>query len=200
MWKWQNVNTTDGMLVRVINGFKAFCTQPYDEMNKKRGLQFAASRLIEDAPPSTGAINSAGVYYSVIRTGSLPVDLKRREFTYNGASIVADIFENPTFTGGSPEQVYNANGIVDHVFEFQLLAGITLTDEGTQFAPSIYALGPSSNQGKGAPNALYGANYILAPNTDYLLKFYSTDAQDQNIAARIEGYEGELDVPNEDLL
>lgn len=199
MWKWQQVNSTDGILIRVINGFKALCTQSYDEMNKKRGLEFAASRIIIGAPPSTGAINTAGVYYSVLRTGSLPIDLKRREFTYDGTSIVADLFENPTFTGGTPDPVYNANGITSHTFEFELLVNITLTDEGTQFAPSIYALGPGSQTSKGVPNALYGSNYILAPNTDYLLKFYSTDTQNQNIAARIEGYEGELDVPNEDL-
>lgn len=196
---WQFINSIDGMIVRVINGLKAFCTQTYDEMNKKRGLQFSASRIIIGAPASTGGVNATGVYYSVIRTGSLPVDLKRREFAYSGTSLIADIFESPTFTGGVVETVYNSNGMVDHTFEFHLLSGITLTSEGVKFSSPVYALGSASQQGKGSNNALYGSNYILAPNTDYLLKFYSTDTQAQNIAARIEGYEGLLDVPNEDL-
>ena len=98
---WQLLNSTDGMLVRVINGFKALCTQTYDEMNKKRGLQWAASRLITDAPTSTGAINSTGVYYSILRTGDNPVDLKSREFAHTGTTVIADIFENPVYTGGS---------------------------------------------------------------------------------------------------
>lgn len=196
---WQFKNSTDGMLVRIINGLRAICVQPYDEMNKKTGRQWAASRIVLDAPPSTGAINSTGVYYSVIKTGVNPVDLKSREFAHNGTSLIADIFENPTYTGGTADTIYKACGIADTTTDVELLTGITLTDEGDMFAPSIYILGPDSQQSKGAPNALYGSNYILAANTSYLLKFYSTDTQNQDIAARIEFYDGGLDVPNEDL-
>lgn len=196
---WQFKNTIDGMFVRVINGFKAICVQPYDEMNKKRGRQWAASRLIVDVPTSTGVINSLGVYYSVLVTGDKPVDLKSREFAHTGTTVIADIFENPVYTGGSEDPIYNACGIVDTTTQVKLLTGITLTDEGEQFAPSIYVLGPTSQQSRGAPNALYGSNYILAANTSYLLKFYSTDPQLQDIAARIEFYDGGLDVPNEDI-
>jgi hypothetical protein len=195
---WRFIKTLDSMLLSVINGLRAITIQPYDEMNKKRGLQFAASRMITGAVTSTGVMNSAGVYYSIIRTGSKPIDLKSREFARTGAALVADIFENPVYTGGTPDPVYNANGIVSHDFEFDLLVGITLTDEGAKFAATIYALGPDSNQSKGADDNLYGTNYILSPNTSYLLKFYSTDPLPQNIAVRIEGYEGDLDYPNSD--
>tara|TARA_R110002049_G_scaffold101556_10_gene246501 strand:+ start:8461 stop:9066 length:606 start_codon:yes stop_codon:yes gene_type:complete len=197
--KWQIVNSTDGMLVRVLNGLKAFCVQSYSEMNSKRGLRWAASRIIIDAPTSTGAINSAGTYYSIIKTGSLPVDLKTREFSRTGRSIVADIFINPVYSGGTQDPVYNSNDMAQHSFELELLVGFTLTDEGVKFAPSLYELGPASVQSKGATSKSVGNNYILSPNTSYLLKFYSTDSQVQDISVRIEGYEGELDVPNEDL-
>ena len=196
---WQLLNSTDGMLVRVINGFKALCTQTYDEMNKKRGLQWAASRLITGAPTSTGVINSTGVYYSILRTGDNPVDLKSREFAHTGTTVIADIFENPVYTGGTPDPLYNACGIAETTPTVDLLTGFTLTDEGVKFAPSVYVLGPTSQQSRGAPNALYGSNYILAANTSYLLKFYSTDTQLQDIAVRIEFYDGGLDVPNEDI-
>lgn len=195
---WKLIKTVDAMMLSVLNGLRAFTTQPYDEINKKRGLQWAASRIIIAASTSTGAINSAGVYYSIIRTGSLPIDLKRREFAHTGTAVYADLFEGPTYTGGTTDPVYNANGITPHAFEFDLLRGFTLTAEGAKFAPTIYALGPDSNQSKGASNQLYGENYILAPNTSYLLKFYSTDAAVQNIAVRIEGFEGDLDTPNAD--
>ena len=197
--KWWEINNIDGIALRVVNGLKAWCVQDYSEMNKKRGLQWSASRLVVDAPPSTGVINSTGVMYSVISTGALPVDLKLREFAFSGRSIVADIFENPTFTGGTSDPVYNANGVSPHVFELELLTGVIVTAEGDKFAPSIYALGSDSQQSKGMSNTLFGTNYILAPNTPYLLKFYSSDTQNQDIAARIEGYEGGLDVPNDDL-
>lgn len=195
---WKLIKTLDAMMLSVLNGLRAFTTQPYDEINKKRGLQWAASRIILNAPTSTGAINSTGVYYSIILTGSLPIDLKNREFAHTGTAVIADIFAGPTYTGGTVETVYNANGITPHEFEFELLTGFTLTAEGEKFAPTIYAIGPSSNQSKGASNHLYGTNYILAPETAYLLKFYSTDPQAQDIAVRIEGFEGELDTPNTD--
>ena len=196
---WQLINSTDGMLVRVINGLKAICTQTYDEMNKKRGLQWGASRLIVNAPTSTGAINSTGVYYSILRTGDNPVDLKSREFAHTGTTVIADVFEAPTYTGGTPDPIYNACGIVSTVSTVELLTGFTLTAEGVKFAPTVYVLGPTSQQSRGAPNALYGSNYILAANTSYLLKFYSADTQLQDIAVRIEFYDGGLDVPNEDI-
>lgn len=199
MTKWWEINNIDGMFLRAINGFRAPCVQSYDEMNKKRGRQWAASRLVLAAQPSTGAINSTGVYYSVLVTGDLPIDLKRREFAHSGTSVVADIFESPTYTGGTPDPIYKACGIANTTTDVQLLVGITLTDESTKFAPTIYAIGPSSQVSKGVANVLYGSNYILAPNTSYLLKFYSTDTQPQDIAARIEFYDGGLDVPNEDL-
>lgn len=195
---WKLIKTIDAMMLSVLNGLRAFTTQPYDEINKKRGLQFAASRVIFNAPTSTGAINSAGVYYSIIKTGSLPIDLKRRTFARSGTAFAADIFENPTYTGGTEDPIYNANGIVDHEFELQLLVGFTLSAEGTKFAPTVYGLGPDSNQSKGSDDHLYGSNYILAPNTSYLLKFFSIDPNPQNIAVRIEGFEGELDYPNTD--
>lgn len=192
MGLWQSKNSTDGMLVRVLNGFKALCVQSYDEMNKKRGTQWSAARIIEAAAENIE-------YYSVLRTGAVAVDLKSREFAHTGTGLIADIFENPTFTGGVSDPIYNACGIVSGNPTVTLLSGVTVTVEGTQFASTIYALGPDSNQSKGASNALYGSNYILAPNTDYLLKFYSTDPLAQTIAARIEWYDGGLDVPNEDL-
>lgn len=196
---WQLKNSIDGMFVRAINGLKAICTQSYDEMNKKRGRQWAASRLLEDVPTSTGALNELGVYYSIIETGANPVDLKSREFAHTGTTVVADIFEDPEYTGGTEDPLYNACGIVDTTTDVKLKVGFTLTSEGTKFAPTVYVLGPTSQQSRGAPNALYGSNYILAANTSYLLKFYSTDTQLQDIAARIELYDGGLDVPNEDL-
>lgn len=169
-------------------GMAAVISQDYSEANKKNGLQWAASRLINGATPNTP-------YYSVIEVGSKPIDLKRREFAISGTKLIADIFEGPTYSGGNVDPVYNSNGITPHTFEFILKGNVTVTNEGTNFAPTIYAVGPASNQSKGISNALYGSNYILKPNTVYLLKFYSADAQNQDIAVRIEGYEGELDLP-----
>lgn len=198
--KWQLVNNTDGMLVRMMNGLRGLCVQSFGERHKKAGRIWAASRLIIDAPTSTGAINSTGVYYSIVKTGSLPVNLSRREFARTGTAIVEDVFVDPIYTGGSPDPIYNVNDIVPYTFEMQLLTGFTLTDEGTKFAPTVYAIGSSSQQARGASNSPLGDDYIFAPNKSYLLKFYSTDIQLQNITARVSGYEGLLDIPSDDML
>lgn len=176
------------LYAKISKGMGAVISQDYDEVNKKRGVQWAASRSIATANPGQD-------FYSVIEVGDKPIDLKRREFAFTGSSIEADIFQDPTYTGGVVDPVYNANGFTAQPpsFLFSLKAGVTVTDEGTKFAPTIYAVGPTSNQSKGITNALYGSNYILKPNTAYLLKFTSTDPQIQSIAVRIEGYEGGLD-------
>lgn len=176
------------LIGRIRRGIGAWIVQDYNEVNKKRGVQWSASRLIPDAIPGQ-------LFYSVIEVGADPIDLKQREFAYTGTAVVADIYEAPTYTGGTVDPVFNANGFTTQppTFGFVLKAGVTVQTEGTKFAPTIYALGPVSRQSKGSNNALYGTNYILKPNTAYLLKFYSDDTQNQDIAVRIEGYEGPLD-------
>ncbi|MGI4260918.1 hypothetical protein ACR2VJ_27955, partial [Klebsiella pneumoniae] len=76
----------------------------------------------------------------------------------------------------------------------QLLTGFTLTADGTEVAAPMYLIGPSQVQGKGSLLTSYGGNRILAPNTSYLLTFESLEAA-QDVTARLEFYEGELDLP-----
>lgn len=183
----------------LYSGLRAMTIQSYDEANKKNGTQWSASRRLPTAAQNVHNL-------SIIKTGAKPIDLKRREFAFSGEGLVADIFESPVYTGGTVDPVYNSNGMVTQGFDFQLLVGFSITggngsgdtfpiNYGTKFAPSIYAIGPKSNQGKGVATALYGSNYILAPNKSYLLVFYSIDPATQDIAARVEGYNGLLDLP-----
>lgn len=175
----------------LYTGTRATTFQDYSEANKKNATQFAASKIITST-------NTTTQFYSLLVLGDKPIDLKSREFAYTGLGIVADIFENPTYTiTGAPDTVYSANGITPSNFDFLLYAGgaFTLLTTGQQFAPTIYGIGPTSQQSKGQPNGLYGSNYILAPNKSYLLRFSSRDPQSQEIAVRIEGYNGFLDLP-----
>lgn len=188
---WQFKNSTDGMLVRIINGLRAICIQPYDEANKKLGVQWEASRLVTLASGATAT--------SILLTGSKHVDLKKREFAYRKAGLVARIYKNPSYTGGSENPLYNMN--TDGGLPLtKLLTGFTLNDNGVECGAPIYAIGPDTNQTTGASNSSYATNRILEPNTAYLLTFESLDTASQDVAARIEFYEGDLDLPNEDLL
>lgn len=182
----------------LYTGTNAIVTQSYDEANKKNGTQFSASRRIPTAAQDVHNL-------SIIKTTNKPIDLKKREFACSGEGIIADIFENPVYTGGTADAVFNSNGMVAQDFDFQLLIGFTITggvgtgatfpsNYGTKFSDTLYIIGNKSNQGKGLASALYGTNYILAPNTSYLLVFYSIEAAN-DIAVRIEGYNGYLDFP-----
>lgn len=172
----------------IISGLKAWTVQFYDELNAKKGTRFEASREV------TGALGQT--FWSVIVTGDNPVDLKRREFGFNGDGVTADIFFDATYTGGTVDPVYNGNDIVPASFDFQLIAGPTLVvtvNENKKLGATLYAFGSTSNQSRGAALTGFGNNYILAPNSIYALRFTSRSAG-QLIAARITGYNGPLDT------
>jgi hypothetical protein len=183
---------------RVQSGGAALTVQSYDESNKKAGVQWEASRLVN--------ATNATYYYSVIVTGDKPVDLKRREFAYTDLGLIGYIYKNPTYTGGTPDEVYNMTDINPVASGIQLLTGITITNPtqiptnngtnapaawGTPFGAPIYAIGPVNNQTSGSTTQSFASNRILAPNTSYLLVFYSRSAQE--ISARLEWYEGDID-------
>lgn len=194
----QTLTRDHGLDPRVQSGGAALTVQSYDESNKKAGVQWEASRLVK--------ATNATYYYSVIVTGDKPVDLKLREFAYTDLGLIGYIYKNPTYTGGTPDQVYNMTDINPVVSGIQLLTGITIANPtqiptnsgvnapaawGTPFGAPIYAIGPVSNQTSGATTQAFASNRILAPNTEYLLVFYSRSAQE--ITARLEWYEGDID-------
>lgn len=173
-------------------GLRALVTQPYDETNKKLGAQWEASRLvtIADNLPASNA-------YSIILTGSKPVDLKARSLGYTGLGVIGRIYEAPTYTGGTLDPWFNMNTqYIGTQPEAQLLVGFTLTESGTKCGADIIAVGPTSQQSRGSVVHDYARNRILPkPNTAYLLELASIDPASQQIAARLEIYEGGLDLP-----
>lgn len=175
-----------------FTGVRAMVSQPYDEINKKRGVQWEASRLITIA--SSAPANSA---YSILLTGSRPVDLKARSLGYTGLGVVGRIYEAPTYTGGTVDPWFNLNTqYIGDQPEAQLLVGFTLTATGAKCGADIIAIGPTSQQARGATAAEYARNRILPkPNTAYLLEIASLDSASQQVSARVEIYEGGLDWP-----
>jgi hypothetical protein len=173
-------------------GMRANVVQYYDEINKKRGAQWEASRLITiaDNLPASNA-------YSILRTGSKPVDLKARAFGYTGLGVIGRIYEGPTYSGGTADPWYNMNTqYIGQQPEAQLLTGFTLTALGTKCGADIIAIGPISNQSRGSVVHEYARNRILPkPNTAYLLEIASIDPASQQVSARVEMYEGGLDWP-----
>lgn len=178
-------------LMLVIRGQAGVIVQGFPEANAKNGTQWEVQRRLEGM-----ALNQEAT--SIIRTGNLPVDLKERLFAYTGLGIEANIYMNPVYTGGTTvgNEIYNMNTIpgVPATLQTQVLTGFTLTSPGQRVGTPLTLIGPAQVQGKGSLLSAYGRNRILAPNTSYLLVFKSLDA-DQTVTARLEFYEGELDLP-----
>lgn len=172
-------------------GIRANCVQFYDEINKKRGRQWEASREI--------TATAGTKYYSILKAGSVyPVDLKSRVLSATGEGIIARVYNitGANYTGGTPDPVYNMRPSMGVVLVAQLLTGFTLTTpvanltkRGADLSLMVNSQGA---QGGFAP-AGFGSNRFIEPNGKILLEIESLGVQ--TIFARLEFYEGGLDFP-----
>ena len=195
MTDWKKQLSTDAMTAQVINGRRGFCVQPYDEMNKKRGLQWEASREINVAVSGTK-------YYSILKAGTVwPVDLKSRVLGATGDGVIGRVYNitSSDYTGGTPDTVYNMRPSIGTVLDAQLLTGFTLvtpvanlTKRGADIFLRVNAKG---HTGGFTPDE-FGSNRIIDPGEQILLEIESLAIQ--YVTARVEFYEGPLDYPNND--
>lgn len=201
---WQFINTVDGMLVRIINGLKAICTQSYREMNAKRGNEWEASREVQST--SLGQ-----KFYSVIKVGATnPIDLKARVISTDGVGVVGRIYEiqDSDVTLGTTDPWYNFRLDITSQPDAKLYAGanITFITPVTELAAPANKRGAdivfrsnSQQVAKGVDLSQQGANRIIYQDRLALLELESLDGQPQFIQAYLEMFEGGLDYPNEDL-
>ncbi len=182
-------NVTAEMPDGLFSGTRAITQQTYTEANSKAGVQHEGSTLLADV--AAGAENE-----TIFLTGALPVSLKGRVIGYTGTGVKAEIFEAPTYTGGSSVPYQNASAINRVTGLTQIIVGATVTADGTlTFAPD-YLIGNTSNQGKGSyGDSVSGREKPLKPNTAYLFRITSLDTQPQDITSLLTWYEGELDLP-----
>ena len=173
----------------VFSGNRAVNVQFYNESNKKLGSQWEASRRITGA-----ALNQK--FYSVIKTRTLPVDLKARFFTFTGAGLIARFYVGfSPVTLPTPDPVYSLRPGQPAFRDFDLYAlTVAPTTLGTKWAADIFAEGNVANQSKGSVGISYGSGWIIEPNQEILLELESLEAA-QNISARLEMYNGLLDLP-----
>lgn len=194
-----------GLFARVIKGVGGVIMQFYDEVNKKRGKQWEASRLVY-------AANKGDKFYSIIKMGSLPFDLKARVLGATGAGVIGRTYkiQASDVTLGNPDPWYNFNSIIPILPtrvqpETELYAGaeitfitpvINLAVQANKIHADIFAITNAQNQAKGLISQSFGGNHILNPFDYILLELESYDAA-QDIMATLEGYEGPLDFKAE---
>jgi hypothetical protein len=145
---------------------------------------FTASRLV------TGVAAGANAD-SVLITGAKPVILFARNVDRSGSSVSAQIFEAPTYTGGTTSPIYNTNRANPVATTVSALIGVTTTVTGTQVTATSYAIGNASNQGQGG-QAVLGELVYLLPNTTYLLRLTNLDTASATLSSFVAWAEGKL--------
>lgn len=174
----------------LFDGFKAITVQPFTEVNSKLGRQYQASFF----QPALAAGSSADI---VIIVGSSPMVFKDIQVSFDSTLVSAQIFRGPTYSGGSPINIYNMNDEQAVAPVASLLGGVTTTATGTAVGPEIYSLG-----GEGIGNRTIGSVFqgsgverILWPGETYLYRITNKDA---TLPSRITGvatwYQGPLSV------
>lgn len=175
---------------RVYDGLKAFTVQPFTEANVKNSTQWEFSSL--NPSLTAGAVQDA-----VFTTGSSPVLIKSRQITFTGSGITAQVYEAPTFTGGTLASIYNLNRIAPNSPLSTIRTGVTTSATGTEIAAPTYAFGTdtSGNKAVGTFSAA-GIERVLKPNTAYLLRITNNDTAACKVAVYTTFYEGELSSLN----
>lgn len=171
----------------VFEGLRAMTVQFYPEANAKAGVQHEGSTLLTLAGEASND--------TIFLTGALPVSLKGRVIGYSGEGLTAEIYETPTYSGGTTATYQNASAINPAAGLSTIIVGATVTNDGTlKFAPD-HLIGNTSVQGKGNTGTVSERERLLKPNTAYLFKITSLDTQPQRVSSLLTWYEGELDLP-----
>lgn len=171
-----------------FEGYRAINVQSYDESNRKLGSQWGASRRIL-------AATAGGKYYSIIKTRTIPLDLKARIFSYTGDGLIARFYTGFTpQTLPTAEPVYCKRPARPAFRDFDLYAiAAAPASLGNRWSEDLFLEGSTSNQSKGVASIAAGQGWIIDPNTEVLLEIESLSAQ--NISATLSMFNGLLDLP-----
>lgn len=181
---------SDTLNPRVLVGLEAFTVQSFTEANCKNGTQYEVSTY-------TDAF-LAGTSRDVIAiTGSKPVLIKNREFTFTGGDLTTAIYRAPTYTGGTSTPYYNLSDINPVAGEAVLLLGATVTSPGIQISPAYTLLASVPQTGQAvtptnAESSLSGMERVLRPNTTYLLRTTNISLATIRLSTKSTWYEGHL--------
>lgn len=188
----------NSFLTKMIDqGAGALVIQGYEEVNKKLGVQWEASRMLS-------AANVGDKFYSIMIVGDKPIDLKARTVGATGGGVIARIYDIKPgdFTvSGDGDPWFNLNLSVSDQPLTKLypegdITFITpvnqIAIEANKKAADVFAITNTQNQGKGVISQRFDSGHVLPAGGMVLLELESFDTS-QNITARVEMYEGILD-------
>lgn len=179
---------SQGIDNRVYSGrFRAITIQPLAEANSKNGTSFEASAVFNNIAP--GAKTK-----TVFKTGSKTAILKSRSIQFNGASIVARIYKNPSYSGGNSGDIFNQNSINPEPTTVQILSATTVTSDGIEIAAPAYAIGSEgqTSHAQVGTERSSGGEYIFASNSSYLFVIENNSAAEIDAISYLTWYEGPI--------
>lgn len=165
---WFATAAGEGFPPKVFEGHRALNVQGYVESNVKLGIQF----YVQVSLPSLAA---GQTYKMALRTDSVPVLIKAREFSARGDAVSIQVFKSPTIsnTGTSvPIQNFNDVNMADTTCQF--FKGVTTTADGTAWGDAQRLFGASATGQRVSGNLAPGGDRVLANNKDYLIVVTNT--------------------------
>lgn len=175
---------------RVYTGLKAFVVQNFIEANVKNSTQWEFAT--QNNSLAAGTFQDA-----VLIVGAQPILIKSRQIVFTGAAITAQVFEAPTYTGGTTQPIYNLNRTNPLACLSVMKTGVTTTVTGSQVAAPTYAYGTESQGNRAVGTfSVTGLERVLAPNTTYLLRITNNDTATAKVSTYVTFYEGEISSLN----
>lgn len=200
---WQDVNTTDGMLVRNINGLNAITAEGYVIHNIQYGLQFYFRKAypLADVGRGLAPIPSGESRYILFKTTSKKVLFKTRITSFVGEELNLELFAAPTITDfGTQMTIRNYNGVNPQAATVEVYKDVMVSDEGTPLddEPEYY-FGASSACRRDGNSIPEGRERVLPQNAEFLIKVTNSGSGVARFQYFGDWYEGEPAIPNNDL-
>lgn len=180
----------------MLSGAASIISEDYGDQNKKRGFAWEASR----------ELNAVGgtSYYSVIKLGTLPIDLKARTLGGSGDGLTGRMYRlkasDLNLAGLTPDKVFNKHRSLTNQPEFELYAlpeasrilnGATPLET---FLSSRECAAPIHiRTARGFNPDQHNSDGILDPEFEDLFLFELKAHGNQWITVYLDIYEGELD-------
>lgn len=179
----------------IYHGTRAISVQSYLESNCKLGSQFEISSYLSSLPAGANAD-------TIVITGNLPILIKSRQIGFDGAFLISNIYQNPTYSGGTVIPYYNLNTINPISGLTTFIGNVTVTNPGTQIGATTFAIGSTgqgtSRIGSFGAYATPGLERVLAPNSVFLFRVTNPEASAQKVMAYATWFEGQPDLPSAD--
>lgn len=128
------------------------------------------------------ALESGNTCYISFLTNSAKTVHFRPALLYSTESLaIAKLYEGATVTGGTQVTVLNHNRKADDTSDVIVMSEPIVTDEGTRLPLTVFGGAYGSNQARSGGEGSAEEEYILKPDTQYLISIENLGSADTDI-------------------